>query len=211
MENKDKDSGTPEGVNAPEALAVVLKKCRHEMKLHRSPSTDFEDGRYDMARAILSMVEAHPSDPSKPSSPPTDPYLRSHQSTCPWIRMHGDCDCDPISPSSPPSRDAVYDAAIALCRAPAEKCDDEMEALYRAVDEAEKIPSPPAPGVGEALEVIHALLAYMPGTIITHDMGECRDCGTATDSGMYHFCKKCLRTKAKATLKALAPTVRGQA
>ncbi len=45
--------------------------------------------------------------------------------------------------------------------------------------------------------IVQQLLIRLPGHVITHDMGTCRGCETATESGMYVFCLKCLDKKAK--------------
>lgn len=41
--------------------------------------------------------------------------------------------------------------------------------------------------------VVQQLLIRMPGSVVTHDMGTCKNCDTLTESGMYVLCTRCLR------------------
>ena len=45
------------------------------------------------------------------------------------------------------------------------------------------------------LETLKMVRPYLPGAMITHDMGQCEKCGNPTRSGVYKYCDKCLHKK----------------
>ncbi len=51
--------------------------------------------------------------------------------------------------------------------------------------------------------IIRELMKRLPGTVITHDMGDCKLCAQPTESGAYLFCIRCLRQVSKGLLEAM--------
>ena len=55
--------------------------------------------------------------------------------------------------------------------------------------------------LARADEIMAHMLPYIPGTIVTHDMGQCKYCGKPTASGMYIVCTDCLRREIRGFIR----------